>query len=247
MHKSPLRSRKTILLRSAPQRTTLPTAELVSHLDNWLLDGEIRQHSASVRSTPRLLLSKLGWFLGSQNHAHCGTPELRQFLAYATRGHTEKGGRWGNPHLTPPLSPRTVKDYHAHLCTFFRWLVAEGCLDSSPMEAIPAPISRADQIRPFTEAQVKAILTAASRANVSIRRGLSKSFRSHCLWTRSTGHFPKKTATNEGTQQGGRMCRKVFLGFSPICDPSRNRGDPGRTLLVISTDCARCPISRRSA
>ena len=165
MHKSPLRSRKTIPLRSVPQRTTLPTAELVSHLDNWLLDGEIRQHSASVRSTRRLLLSKFDWFLRSQNHARCGTPELRQFLAYATRGHTKKGGRRGNPHLTQPLSPRTVKDYHAHLRTFFRWLVAEGCLDSSPMEAIPAPISRADQVRPFTETQVRALLTAARQSD----------------------------------------------------------------------------------
>ncbi len=113
---------------AAPVSAGIRLSGLAFYGKNWLLDGEVRQHSAQVLTTRRMILSKLEWFLQLRGHDVCGQTELREFLVYLTRGHAEPGGRWGNPHLTRPVRPRTVKDYHGHLRIFFRWLVAEGVL-----------------------------------------------------------------------------------------------------------------------
>lgn len=128
----------------APVNIGVRVSDLAFYGKNWLLDGEVRQHSVQVLSTRRLILSKLEWFLQTRGHEVCGQTELREFLAYLGRGHAEPGGRWGNPHLTQPVRPRTVKDYHGHLRTFFRWLIAQRMVSESPIEGIAAPISRAD-------------------------------------------------------------------------------------------------------
>ncbi|HEX8237912.1 MAG TPA: hypothetical protein VF600_18375 [Abditibacteriaceae bacterium] len=80
---------------------------------DWLFDCEYRQHSPRTLAIRRFLLDKLLWFLRQREYSHCGLAELRQFLAYASTGRTEEGGRWGNaqmmryatanyPHLSRP-------------------------------------------------------------------------------------------------------------------------------------------------
>ena len=128
------------------------------------MSGDIDQHSQRTLGSRRDIVDKLLWFLKHKNLTTCGTHELRQFLAYLTHGHTEPGGRWGNPHMTKPVRPRTVHTYHGHLRTLFRWIVAEGDLPASPMERIPVPTSRADQIQPFTSEHVNALLHAAKQS-----------------------------------------------------------------------------------
>lgn len=145
--------------------TDLALPQLEQFAEGWLLDGEIRQHSPQTRAVRRIVLDKLLWFLRERGAASCGGIELRRFLAYVSTGHREEGGRWGNPSLTRQVRPRTVKDYHGHLRTFFRWVVAEGGLTASPMESIASPIARPDQIQPFTGGQAQALLVAAKRSN----------------------------------------------------------------------------------
>jgi integrase len=52
------------------------------------------------------------------------------------------------------VRPRTVKDYHTTLRTFFRWLVEEGC---------------PDQIQPLTKEDVYPLLLAAKQSDHSYR------------------------------------------------------------------------------
>jgi site-specific recombinase XerD len=133
-------------------------------MDGWLLACEIAQHSKRTIGNRRSILDKFIWFLKQRGYSTCGTLELRQFLAYLNKGHTQAGGRWGNSQQTRPVRPRTVKDYHNHLRTLFRWIVAEGGMEVSPMVRIPAPTARPDQIQPFTPAQVQALLAAAKQS-----------------------------------------------------------------------------------
>lgn len=139
----------------------ISAADLPAHARDWLFDCEYRQHSPKTIEWRRNALAKLHWFLQQRDYPHCGVTELRQFLAYLSNGHREAGGRWGNPTLTKPVRPRTVKDYHGALRTFFKWLVTEGVIDASPMARLAPPVHRADQIQPFTEDQVVALLAAA--------------------------------------------------------------------------------------
>lgn len=132
--------------------------------EGWLVTGEIDQHSSRTLEARRFVAHKLLWFLRQREYDRCSVLELRQFLAYVTNGHKDPEGRWGNPGMTRPVRPRTVHTYHGHLRTFFNWIVAEGGLKQSPMERIPVPTARTDQIQPFTTDQVAALLGAARRS-----------------------------------------------------------------------------------
>ncbi|MDE2125283.1 MAG: tyrosine-type recombinase/integrase [Armatimonadetes bacterium] len=151
------------------EAATIGVNDLERYADGWLLSGEIDQHSARTLGNRRSIVSKLVWFLREKNLDCCGTMELRQFLAYVTNGHQEAGGRWGNAQQTRPVRPRTVHTYHGHLRTLFRWIVSEDGLGVSPMERIPVPTSRADQVQPFTTDQVEALLNAAKRSQMAYR------------------------------------------------------------------------------
>ena len=127
-------------LTSANPEVALSPAQLEQYAQGWLLDGEIRQHSRATHSLRRLILSKLVWFLRQQEYASCGILELRQFLAYVSRGHEQPGGRWDNPQQSRAVRPTTVRTSDRHLRTFFRWMIAEGVIARSPMEGIAAPV-----------------------------------------------------------------------------------------------------------
>lgn len=130
----------------------------------WLLDGEYRQLSPHTVAARKSLLDKLVWFLRYNELPGCGTPEIRAFLAYMGRGHEDEGGRWGNPRMTRPVRPRTVQTHFINLKTFFRFLIDEGVIESSPIEHLRPPVARADQVQPFTQEQVTSLLQMAKRS-----------------------------------------------------------------------------------
>jgi len=140
-------------------------SELQRQAEGWLITCEIDQQSQRTLDARRDILNKLLWYLRRRDCAACGTDELRQFLHYVSNGHKDSGGRWGNPKMTKPVRPRTVATYHGHLRTFFAWMVREGEIEASPMDRIPIPTNRNDQIQPFTPEQVNALLTAAKRSH----------------------------------------------------------------------------------
>jgi len=151
-------------LRSAVLEARIAASDVMNLGEGWLLDGEIRQLSPCLISTRRFLLEKLTWFLAREGFDSVGTLELRKFLSHVTRGHESPEGRWGDPKSRKPVRARTVRDYHGHLRAFFRWVVAEGYIEASPLEPIAPPIARADQVQPFTEVEVRALLAVALRA-----------------------------------------------------------------------------------
>ncbi len=156
---------KKTALSFANSAVAVAAADLARHAEGWLLDGDIRLHSSCTRELRRHVLDKLDWFLHEHGCTSCGTLELRRFLAYITRGHESADGRWKNPLLKRPVRHATLHTYYGHLKTFFGWLVAEGVIEASPMDAIASPIARVDQIQPFTDPQVAALLQAAKRSH----------------------------------------------------------------------------------
>ncbi len=151
--------------KSAGEIEHVFTAGLSRLADNWFMAGEINRHSERTTQARRELLKKLSWFLAHKSLDVCDIAALRAFLHHATNGHKEEGGRWGNPRMTKPTTPGTVKTYHRILRAFFNHLVTEGELDASPMERIPPPIDRPDQVVPFTLEQLAALIQAATRGN----------------------------------------------------------------------------------
>jgi integrase/recombinase XerD len=97
-----------------------------------------------------------------------GKAGIQQFLGYLRRECPK--GRWGNPHETRALSSGTVKSYHSSLRTFCNWCIAEGFLTSSPMENMPAPIDRPDQVQPFTQNELELLENSAKKNRKVTRR-----------------------------------------------------------------------------
>jgi site-specific recombinase XerD len=158
--------RKTVPVSavSADAPAELTLSQLERQIQGWVLDGEIRQLSPRTLEERQSVTSKFLWFLKDRELPQCGTREIRAFLAYVGRGHDTPGGRWGNERMTKPVKPRTVHAYFRVLRALFRWMVEDGALPHSPMEGIRPPVVRADQIQPFSDAQVEALLAAAKRS-----------------------------------------------------------------------------------
>ncbi|MBV9865373.1 MAG: tyrosine-type recombinase/integrase [Abitibacteriaceae bacterium] len=154
---------KPTVADDSQERGKLALRDIESLAEEWLLDCEYRLHSPQTLQTRRVFLTNLCWFLKHRHYQTCGTRELKEFLHYLRHGH-EEGGRWGRKHLNKPVRPVTVKDYHVCLSTFFKWLVAEGILPTSPMERIPRPVVRFEEKQPLTPAEVKALFGAARKS-----------------------------------------------------------------------------------
>jgi site-specific recombinase XerD len=140
--------------------SAIPTEKLQEYADDWYLDSEIRQLSPNTIDNRRRYVNKLDWFLKKNDLSECGVRELKKFIHYIT-AEADEGGRWENQRFTGKVKASTVATYHRNIRAFFSWLVKEGIIEESPMEAIPAPVCRADQIQPFTEGQIKDLLAAA--------------------------------------------------------------------------------------
>ena len=151
------------VLSDGTSEPSLPVAQLKRIVSSYLLMGDVAQHSNATTTARRDLLAKLIWFLENKNLDECDRHALVSFLSYVRHGHEEPGGRWGNPRMTRPTKPRTAKNYHSILRAFFSWCVEDGLISSSPMERIPVPIDRPDQIRPLSDEQLLKLLGAAKR------------------------------------------------------------------------------------
>lgn len=150
-------------LRSPKTGASISTADLPRFITGWILDGKYRQLSPQTLDLRRSVCERLVWWLNREALDTCSSAEIKGFLCYVTTGHNDVGGRYGNPALTKPVRTRTVKDTHGILRSFFLWLVAEGYAVANPMATVKPPIHRPDQIQPFTEDQVNALLRAAKK------------------------------------------------------------------------------------
>lgn len=151
-------------LRSADSAPAIPVEDLRRFAQGWTLDGQYRQLSPLTTEARRNVLGHFLWWLDREGAMTCDAQEIKGFLHYATVGHQDPGGRYGVAKLTKPLRPRTVKDIFGILRSFFRYLVSEGYVERSPIENVRSPINRPDQIQPFNEEQVEALLRAAKNS-----------------------------------------------------------------------------------
>ncbi len=158
---TPLPSRR----RVAPH-ASVPLDEIKRFINGYVVECRYRQLSPATIGACHGMVSKLIWWLEHNNLDSCGRMEIQQFLSYVGDGHTDPTteGRWGNPHETHQNRPSTLATYHRKLNTFFSWLTTEEYIEASPMENVRPPLFPRDQIQPFTEDQVQAILGAAKRA-----------------------------------------------------------------------------------
>lgn len=116
-----------------------------SAVDGFLLSLAAEGKSKHTVSDYRNSLRRLSRFLGPKATVGDVTTELaREFLAS----------------LDGTLAPKTRRNVHATMRSFWRWAVAEGHAVEQIMDGIRPPRAAAPLIEPFTEAEVRAMLKA---------------------------------------------------------------------------------------
>lgn len=155
-------------------RESLSVADFRSLLESFLMRGDIERHSAATLINHRYRVGRVLWLADKRGWSCIGYRELQQFFLYLNHAHEETRdnvivGRWDNPREIEPLKPGSVKSFHLSIRAFLNWCIAEGELDTSPLERIAAPIDRPDQVQPFTDSQVSALLLAAKRTRNPLR------------------------------------------------------------------------------
>lgn len=200
-----------------PCRNSLSRTEIEQCAEEWLLDCEYQQLAAVTIQTRRMFLKGLMWFLHNKGLDACGTDELREFFHYLRHGHKEPGGRWGNPQLTKPLRPISIKDYYICLQLFFDWMVKEEILDASPLGGIERPVVREEIKQPLAQEQTEALLRAAKlsqspqRNEAIILMLLDSGVRASELISLKVGEVDVRSGTFEVTGKGNKK-RACYLG-----------------------------------
>ena len=197
-------------------RIDLSLAELTEGSEEWFYALEARQCSPRTIEVRRIMVRNMLWYFARRGVERVGTLQMRELLSHVKNGHTEPGGRWGNPQGNRPNSERTVRDYYTHLRSLFRWLVRDGRLETSPLDKVEIPISRDDQIQPFSEQQVAALISAAGRSRHPARDGavikllLDTGIRAEELCgPAAEGHRPPRRQVR-GARQGQQEAHRLF-------------------------------------
>lgn len=102
------------------------------------------------------LLNQWLAYAGDMDVSKVAAADLRAYLAYLRTEYVPK--RFNGK--TTPLSPKSLRNVHITLCSFFTWLQREFALPS-PMKAIPAPDYEEPEIEPLSQADVEALVKVA--------------------------------------------------------------------------------------
>ena len=210
-------SQKGVIPRKSPRDLSAPRLPQLS--SSWLLHSEVGGCSRATLENRRGVVSKLEWLLKERKLILVDTHALLQFFHYLKNGHTETGGRWGNPQNIKPVSAGTVATYHRVLSAFFNWCVKQGEITDSPLDGVPVPIDRPDQIQPLSEDQMRAVLAAArhtmhpDRDEAMLLLLMDKGLRVSELCALEVGNVDMTRCTLTVTEGKGGKAR--FVPFSP--------------------------------
>jgi site-specific recombinase XerD len=131
---------------------SIPTVDISRYLKAWINDGRIAQLSPNTLSARSNAVERLQRFLNEQQFDDCSHLELREFFASLSN-----------------LRPQSVWTYYIKLTTFFNFLVEEDVLPASPMDRVPKPTFRQDQIQPFSPVECQALIAACALSSAPKR------------------------------------------------------------------------------
>jgi site-specific recombinase XerD len=150
------------LPRPKADEVRVATSELPQLCNEYLLDCEYRQHKPHTIKNNRCFLQKFIDFLNTKGAESCGRHEIRLFLHELQQPPPESPRK--------PLRPVSARGYHRCLATFFKWLVSEEILPSSPMLKVPPPPRRGVELKQPLSQEAVAKLLRAAKTSFSPRR-----------------------------------------------------------------------------
>jgi len=234
-------------LPTGPHTTGLSIARLG---EVWLQDGRAQGWSPATVNDRRLALKRFCWWL---EHEAClpsildnvTTQVVREFLIYARE--PSPNGRYGSSNSCAhrPARPATVNAYYRILRAFLNFCIEEGHLQDSPLQHVKAPRVPVDQVQPFSQEQVEALLNAANRSRNGERDAtvilvlLDTGLRVSELCTLRIGDIEygdgELRVTGKGDKQRtvylGRATRRALWNYIERCRTGAHADEP----LFLST------------
>jgi integrase/recombinase XerC len=140
----------------------------------WVADGNAQGWSPRTLKDRAQLMERFCWWLENEEQLPTTLSSLdptciRGFLAYVRD--PSPNGRWGSGHHATKRAarPSTVQTYYRALRAFTNFCLGEGLLDETPLKNVKSPRVPTDQVQPFTNQQVQALVDAARRGRMAER------------------------------------------------------------------------------
>ena len=137
-------------------------------IQGYLLDANARRMSPRTIETYVGILRRFQEFTGDPALASIQPNHIRRFLAHVAEspiGH----GPIARPGRTP--SDKTILNYYTALSALWTWCLAENLVDTHVVQAVSRPEPESRAIHPFTEADVRALLSVVDRSSRYTRPG----------------------------------------------------------------------------
>ncbi len=152
----------------------LPVSQLRDAIRSHLTDFDSGTFSPRTTEKKAHFLSLFVRFLGGDDpegsdYRVCDSEAVRAYFAYLKNSHEDPQGRWGNGRPAKPLRPATIETHFRVLGAFFNWLVKEEKVTDTPMRKVQKPKVPVDQIQPFSDEQMLALLKAAKSSRYPTR------------------------------------------------------------------------------
>jgi integrase/recombinase XerC/integrase/recombinase XerD len=148
--------------KARPQ--SLPVTSLRGHLSDWIRSCRASQLSPRTIADREWSIEKLIWWCECEGKIEqLDRTALENYLIYIGTPASPEKPRWGHAHErnNGAVRPVYVKNHYRVLRTWFNWLVDQERIETSPLAKVTPPIARPDQIKPFTDDQIRALLVAA--------------------------------------------------------------------------------------
>ncbi|MFN3649730.1 MAG: tyrosine-type recombinase/integrase [Armatimonadota bacterium] len=146
-----------------------PSTDLRRAVAVWLSDGKAQGWSPRTLRDRETAMERFCWWLENEAEvsatlAALSPLQIRAFLAYAREPRPE--GRYGtdHPRARDAARPATIHAYFRILRAFANFCLAEGLMEETPLRNVKAPRVPTDQVQPFAQEQLQALLDAARRS-----------------------------------------------------------------------------------
>jgi site-specific recombinase XerD len=148
-----------------PKSRKAKSPAILSALQNWILDNRAQGFSEKTIKEREGFLSRFVWWLENEAQEEPTLESLtplhvRSFLTYAREPNPE--GRFGSSRSSAKekAKPNTVHAYFREIRAFCNFCMAEGLMDENPLSNVKAPKVPKEQVQPFSQEQLQALLNA---------------------------------------------------------------------------------------
>lgn len=140
-------------------------------VEGFTLDKQARRLSEHTLADYSNAFRKFAAFLaGDPPLASITTDQVKRFLAdLGTVPQSSNGGVAVRP--SKPLSAKTILNIHTALSSLWTWAIVEDIVDRHIVQATPRPKPEKRAIHPFTESDVRALVSACERSVTYERAG----------------------------------------------------------------------------